>query len=166
MRSIVRWVVLVGGAAACLAVFSGSAAASTRLHRMLTRYQPVTLVDTQESFVPTSVEAFVADATLETQTAPNTWALVNSSPSATGLPTSPTAACIAQALVPCYRLNQRDCSPATGVTSVSCYLTSSLTPQPRSVVYGRAIRAGRTTILPCQRGVSLQLRRSPVQCWL
>ena len=46
---------------------------------MLTRYQPVTLVDTQESFVPTSVEAFVADATLETQTAPNTWALVNSS---------------------------------------------------------------------------------------
>ena len=34
---------------------------------MLARYQPVTVVDTHESFVPTSVEAFVADATLETQ---------------------------------------------------------------------------------------------------
>jgi len=147
MRSLVRWVVLAGGVVACLAVFSGSAAASAHLHRMLSRYQPVTVVDTHESFVPTSVEAFVADATLETQTAPNTWAVVNSSPSATGLPTSPTAACVGQALVPCYRLNQQPCTPATGVTSVSCYLTSSLDPDPRSVVYGRATRAGNTTIL-------------------
>lgn len=147
MRSLVRWAVLVGGAVACLAVFSGSAAASTHLHRMLARYQPVTVVDTHESFVPTSVEAFVADAALETQTAPNTWAVVDATPSVTGLPTSPTAACVAQALVPCYRLNQQPCTPATGVASVSCYVTNALDPQPRSVVYGRATRAGSTTIL-------------------
>ena len=147
MRSLVRLVVLAGGVVLCLAAFSGSAAASAHLHRMLSRYQPVTVVDTHESFVPTSVEAFIRDATLETQTAPNTWAVVDSSPSATGLPTSPTPACAAQALVPCYRLNQQACTPATGVTSVSCYVTNSLDPEPRSLVYGRATRAGSTTIL-------------------
>ena len=33
----------------------------------------MTVMDTNESFAPTAVEAFVADAGLETQTAPNTW---------------------------------------------------------------------------------------------
>ena len=80
----------------------------------------MTVMDTNESFTPTAVEAFVADADLETQTAPNTWTLVSSSPSANALPTTPTAACIAQSLEPCYRLNQHDCTPATGAASVSC----------------------------------------------
>src|SRR6266498_5919465 len=106
MRQFGRWVVLVGAAFASLAVFSGSAAASTDLPRLLARYQPVTVMDTRESFAPTTVRAFVTDADLETQTAPNTWALVSSNPSATSLPTAPTPACAAQALVPCYRLNQ------------------------------------------------------------
>lgn len=147
MRSLARWLALLGATLACLAAFSGSAAASTHAQRLLERYQPVTVMDTNESFVPTTVEAFVADADLETQTAPNTWAVVSSSPSATTLPTAPTAACIAQALIPCYRLNQHDCTPATGVASVSCYRSDWLDPQPRSVVYGRATHAGQLTIL-------------------
>jgi hypothetical protein len=72
---------------------------------------------------------------------------VTSSPSVTDLPAAPTAACIAQALVPCYRLNQRECTPATGFASVACYAADAAVPRPRSVVYGRAIHAGRTTVL-------------------
>ena len=147
MRSLARWIALLGATVACLVAFSGSAAASTHAQRLLERYQPVTLMDTNESFTPTAVEAFVADADLETQTAPNTWALVSSSPSATALPTTPTAACIAQSLEPCYRLNQHDCTPATGATSISCYRNDWLSPQPRSVVYGRVTRTERTTIV-------------------
>ena len=49
--------------------------------------------------------------------------------------------------MPCYRLNQRDCTPATGTASVACYRADWLSPEPRSVVYGRATRAGRTTVL-------------------
>jgi hypothetical protein len=148
MRSLARWLALLGATSACFAAaFPGSAAASTHAQQLLEKYQPVTVMDTNESFVPTTVEAFVADADLETQTAPNTWTVVSSSPSATALPTTPTAACIAQALVPCYRLNQHDCTPATGVASVSCYRNDWLSPSPQSVVYGRITSAGRTKIL-------------------
>jgi hypothetical protein len=147
MRSLARWLALLGATVACLAAFSGSAAASVHAQRLLEKYQPVTVMDANEGFVPTTVGAFVADADLETQTAPNTWAVVSSSPSPTALPTTPTAACIAQALVPCYRLNQHDCTPATGVASVSCYRNEWLSPSPRSVVYGRVTHAGRTTVL-------------------
>jgi hypothetical protein len=96
MRYLGRWLVLVGAASAYLAVFSGSAAASTDLPRLLARYQPVTVMDTRESFVPTTVRAFVTDAALDAQTAPNTSALVSSNPSATSLPTTPTPACATQ----------------------------------------------------------------------
>jgi hypothetical protein len=147
MRSLARWVVLLGAILACLVAFSGSAAASTHAQRLLERYQPVTVMDTNEGFTPTTVETFVADADLETQTAPNTWTLVSSSPSAAALPTTPTAACIAQSLEPCYRLNQHDCTPAAGAASVSCYRSDWLSPQPQSVVYGRVTHTERTTIV-------------------
>ncbi len=147
MRLLVRWVTLAGATCACLAAFAGTAAASQHLDRMLKRYQPVTVLDGHEAFAPTSVASFAADADLETQTAPNTWAVVTTSPSLDALPTAPTAACVAQALVPCYRLNQHDCTPAAGTAGVACARADWLDPEPRSVVYGRATRAGRTTIL-------------------
>jgi hypothetical protein len=147
-NTTIRCLLVVAASVAALAGFSGSAAAVTAgQQRLLLRYQPVTVLDGLESFAPTTVTSFVTDANLETQTAPNTWALVSSSPSATSLPTAPTAACVAQALVPCYRLNQRNCSPAVGVASLSCYRADWLSPQPRSVVYGRAFAAGGTTVL-------------------
>ena len=147
MRLLIRWVTLAGATCACLAAFAGTAAASQHLDRMLKRYQPVTVLDSHEPFAPTSVAAFTADADLETQTAPNTWAVVTASPSLAALPTAPTAACVAQGLVPCYRLNQHDCTPAAGTAGTACARADWLDPEPRSVVYGRATRAGRTAIL-------------------
>jgi hypothetical protein len=107
----------------------------------------VTVLDPLEIFAPTTVASFVADANLETQTAPNTWALVTAAPSLADLPATPTPACVAQALVPCYRLNQRDCSPAGGAAALACFAADWLAPAPRSMVYGRATRAGRATVL-------------------
>ena len=111
MRTSIRWA-CVAAAVACFAALSSTALASTHAGRMLARYQPVTVMDPGEAFAPTGVGSFVADAGLETQTAPNTWVLLNSSPTLGSLPAAPTAACIAQALVPCYRLNQTACTPA------------------------------------------------------
>jgi hypothetical protein len=147
MRLSIRWLGAAAVAAACLAALPGPALASTRAHRLLERYQPVTVLDGHEAFAPTAVGTFVADADLETQTGPNTWALVTSSPSLATLPDAPPAACTAQGLTPCYRLNQHDCTPAAGIASVACYRTDWLDPEPRSVVYGRATHGGRTTIL-------------------
>ena len=147
MRLLFRWVTVAGATCACLAAFAGTAAASQHPDRMLKRYQPVTVLDGHEAFAPTSVASFAADADLETQTAPNTWAVVTTSPSLGALPMAPTAACVAQALVPCYRLNQHDCTPAAGTAGVACARADWLDPEPRSVVYGRATRVGRTTIL-------------------
>ncbi len=147
MRTSIRRLYACATAVACFAALSGTALASTHAARMLARYQPVTVMDPNEAFAPTSVATFVADADLETQTAPNTWALVTSSPALGSLPSAPTAACAAQGLVPCYRLNQRDCTPAAGAAAVACYQADWLSPAPRSVVYGRATRAGRTTVL-------------------
>jgi len=147
MRTSIRRLTACATAVACFAALSGTALASTHAARMLARYQPVTVMDPNEAFAPTGVATFVADADLETQTAPNTWALVTSSPALGSLPSTPTAACVDQGLVPCYRLNQRDCTPAAGAAAVACYQADWLSPAPRSVVYGRATRAGRTTVL-------------------
>jgi hypothetical protein len=147
-RRTIRLLLAAVTFAAVLAGSAGSALAATGgQERLLLRYQPVTVLDVNESFAPTTVTSFVADANLETQTAPNTWSLVSSTPTATGLPTAPTPACVAQVLVPCYRLNQRDCSPAAGVASLACYRADWLSPRPQSVVYGRAFSAGGTTVL-------------------
>lgn len=148
MRMTRRWILVTCAALAVFAVLPPSAwATGSSARALLSRYQPVTVLDPMEAFTPTAVGSFVADANLETQTAPNTWAVVDAHPSAGRLPTTPTAACVSQTLVPCYRLNQRDCTPAGGLASVACYRTAWLAPPPRSVLYGRATTAGRSTVL-------------------
>ena len=148
MRSRARWILVATAVLAALAAVPEAASASTSHDSaLLARYQPVTVLDPLEVFAPTPVGSFIADANLETQTAPNTWALVDATPSPARLPTKPTDACVGQSLAPCYRLNQRDCTPATGLASVACYATDWLLPRPRSVVYGRVTAAGRSTVL-------------------
>ena len=71
MRTSIRWA-CAAAAVACFAALSGTALASTHAGRLLARYQPVTVMDPSEAFAPTDVGSFVADAGLETQTAPNT----------------------------------------------------------------------------------------------
>ena len=67
--------------------------------------------------LPTGVASFVADAALETQTAPGVWSVVTRALAAPA-PAVASQACIDQGLTPCYRLNQRDCTPRTGHAAV------------------------------------------------
>jgi hypothetical protein len=141
------FVLLASLCAALVGSVAPAVAATGDQRALLLRYQPVTVLDVNESFAPTTVDSFAADANLETQTAPNTWMLVNSSPLVTDLPRVPTPVCVAQSLAPCYRLNQRDCSPAIGVASLACYQADWLDPSPQSAVYGRALTIRQTTVL-------------------
>ena len=130
--------VVIAGAMLAIAVgISRPAAAHAGgTQRLLERYQPVTVLDATEQFAPTGVATFVSDAALETQTAPGVWSVVDATPSLRRLPAVASQACIDQGLTPCYRLNQRDCTPLTGIASTVCYHDAWLTPAPRSLVYG------------------------------
>jgi hypothetical protein len=146
-RGMRRTVVAAALAAVALAVCLPATADAAGRDALLHRYQPVTVLDGVEQFAPTTVGSFVGDAVLETQTAPGQWAVVDASPSPGGLPVRATAACTAQHLSPCFRLNQATCSPADGPAGVACYRDAWQTPAPRSVVYGRAVALGRGTLL-------------------
>ena len=115
--------VVVAGAALAIAVgISRPAAAHAGdTHALLQRYQPVTVLDATEQFPPTGVASFATDAALETQTAPGVWSVVDATPSLRHLPAAASQACVDEGLTPCYRLNQRDCTPLTGIASTVCY---------------------------------------------
>lgn len=120
-----------------LAVVSPAQAATPK--QLLARYQPVTLIDPQEPFLPTDVNGFVSDSVLETQSSPGVWTLVDGNPRLATLPTGPTQSCTDDNTVrDCYRLNQQSCSPAGGpVGDVACYEQAWVGTSPRGVVYGR-----------------------------
>jgi hypothetical protein len=147
-RRPARSAAIAASALACaVAVLLPATAQANDRGSLLQRYQPVTVMDGVEQFAPTSVGSFVADAALETQTAPGVWQVVDASPTPDGLPQKPTAACVAQGLSPCYRLNQSDCSPAAGPAGLACYRADYQSPAPPSVVYGRQTRRGADTVL-------------------
>ena len=134
-------------AACAIAVFHPAAARAADGGSLLQEYQPVTVMDGAELFAPTTVESFVGDAALETQTGPGVWQVVNPAPSSDKLPARPTAACTAQALSPCYRLDQSACSVTDGPAALGCYQASWQSPAPQSVVYGRVVQRGDATVL-------------------
>src|SRR5215469_7859180 len=94
-----RSAAIAASALACaLAVCLPATARANDTGSLLQRYQPVTVMDGVEQFAPTTVGSFVADAALETQTAPGVWQVVDATPSLGRLPSKPTAACVAQRL--------------------------------------------------------------------
>ena len=133
--------------ACLLAVCHPAAARADDGGSLLQLYQPVTVMDGAELFAPTTVESFVGDADLETQTAPGVWQVVDATPSAGRLPARPTAACTEQSLSPCYRLDQPGCTLADGPAALGCFQAAWQDPQPQSVVYGRAVQRGNATVL-------------------
>jgi len=104
--------------------------------RLLAKYQPVTVFDPLESFLPTSVESFVEDTDLELLTGPNTWTLVNPAPQADVLPGPGTGI---------WRLNHDGCTPTAGLAAVACYVAAG--GDGENVVYGRVVRIGDRIVL-------------------
>ena len=81
------------------------------------------VMDGIEQFTPTGVGSFVADAALETQTAPGVWSVVDATPELGRLPAAASRACEDEDLSPCYRLNQGGCSSVGGMAAIVCYAT-------------------------------------------
>jgi len=124
----------------CIAALAyvGIAQAGTRDSRLLATYQPVTQFDPAESFGPTGVESFVADADLERLDASGHWVVVDTNPEPGDLPGPGTGI---------WRLNQDSCSPATALGGLACYAAAWDEGSGASTVYGRVVPTGNGIVL-------------------
>jgi hypothetical protein len=110
------------------AVGAPAALADLSPDQLLTRYQPVTVLDAHEAFGPTAVDGFLARSQLKRLGADGVYHAVEPDPA--GLPVKGSG----------WRLDLTGCSPAAGLAAVGCYAGGPTGP---SVVYGRyAVRAG------------------------
>ncbi len=123
-------------ALACLAAVSSPAEAATS-KQLLHRYQPVTVLDPLEQFAPTTMNTFVADSTLQQETAPDVWSVVNPDPTLADLPTTGGS----------FRLDQSGCTPSGGLDAVACYRAAWAAHNAPSVVYARAVYRPRHVVL-------------------
>ncbi len=103
--------------------------------RLLAAYQPVTEFHPLETFLPTSVQSFVADADLE-QLVGGTWTLVDADPEPGDLPSTGT-----------WRLNQDSCSPSTTLGGLACYGPAWDEGSGGLAVYGRIAHDGDRIVL-------------------
>ena len=121
----------VTAAVAAIAV-SPAAADGLSPDELLSRYQPVTVLSQGELFAPTSVDDFLADATLQREVGPGGFQPVEM-PSA-GLPVHGDG----------WRLDHRCAAIGGPLTAAQCYDPASVGP---SVVYGRyEVIAGKTVL--------------------
>jgi hypothetical protein len=121
----VRGAVAIVTACAAFGVAAGSAAA-TPDSRLLATYQPATQLDPLESFRPSSVQSFIADASLEQPVTSSTWSVVDPDPEPGDLPGAGV-----------FRLNQESCSPAAPLGGLACYAAAANEGSGGPVVYGR-----------------------------
>jgi len=123
--------------AAFVAAGAGRASAASPASRLLATYQPVTRFDPKERFLPTSVQSFIADATLErlTQTG---WQVVNPDPEPGDLPGPGTGI---------WRLNEQPCSPTLPLGGLDCYAAAWSEGHGAPVVYGRVANEGGEIVL-------------------
>jgi len=110
---------------------AGAAQAAVSAPRVLARYEPVAHLDPRESFVPTTVQSFIADADLERAVAPNAWAVVDIHPRPDRLPGPGSGT---------WRLNQDTCAPSAPVGGLSCYAQAFGRRSHDPSVYGRVAR--------------------------
>lgn len=135
---LIYYLAVLAATALAVSVFVGPADAATPAPRLLAMYQPVTQFDPLESFRPTSVQSFIADADLEQLTGPSTWMIVDSNPGPGNLPGAGTGT---------WRLNQDSCSPAALVGGLACYAPAWQQGHGAPVVYGRVVHEADRIVL-------------------
>jgi hypothetical protein len=113
---------LLTALAAFACAFAAPAQAETSPEALLAQYQPVTVLDQGELFAPTSVDDFLADATLKRQGAGGAFETVEPLPA--GLPVHGEG----------WRLDHRCAAIGGPGATLQCYDPASQGP---SVVYGR-----------------------------
>jgi len=120
-----------------VAAGAGRASADTPASRLLATHQPVMRFDPQERFLPTSVQSFIADATLERLTQAG-WVVADSAPEPGDLPGPGTGV---------WRLNEQPCSPTLPLGGLDCYAAAWNEEHGAPVVYGRVVHQGDSTVL-------------------
>jgi hypothetical protein len=100
---------------------------ATPTPRLLATYEPVTYFHPAESFLPTKVQSFVSDSTLE-QFSGGAWTVVDADPDPGDLPQAGGIA---------WRLNQQPCSPSDVLGGLACYAASGDQGSGGLAVYGR-----------------------------
>lgn len=103
---------------------------------LLKTYQPVMQFDPLEQFMPTKIESFVRDSSLEQQTSPGTWDVVRNHVGPGDLPDSGG-----------FRLNQRDCTPGAAIGGLGCYAAAASEGEHHPTIYGHVIHKNGQTIL-------------------
>ena len=104
--------------------------------RLLATYEPVMQFDPLEQFLPTKIESFVKDASLEQQTSPGTWDVVRPHTGPGDLPDSGG-----------FRLNQRDCTPGAAIGGLDCYAAAASDREHHPTIYGHVVHENGQTIL-------------------
>ena len=102
--------------------------AATPNPRLLATYEPVTQFDPLEQFLPTKVQSFITDASLQKRTASGTWSVVqpNAAPGHLPRPGSGT-----------WRLNEDACTPDAPLGGLACYTAAGNQGGGGPTVYGR-----------------------------
>jgi hypothetical protein len=117
---------------------TASARAATPDVRLLATYEPVMQFDPLEQFMPTKVQSFLTDASLEQLTAPAVWSVVQPNAAPGDLPVPGSGI---------WRLDQSGCTPAAPLGGLSCYAAAGNQGGGGPTVYGRVAHEDGETIL-------------------
>jgi hypothetical protein len=115
-----------------------SGRAATPNARLLAIYEPVTQFDPLERFLPTKVQSFVTDASLEQQTASGAWRVVQRRAAPGDLPGRGSGV---------WRLDERACTPAAPLGGLNCYAAAASHGGGGPNVYGRVAHENGKTIV-------------------
>jgi hypothetical protein len=99
--------------------------------QLLATYQPLMQFDPLEQFLPTKVESFITDASLEQLTAPATWSVVQQNAAPGDLPGTGSGT---------WRLNEEPCTPAAALGGLACYAAVGNRGSGGPTIYGRVAR--------------------------
>jgi hypothetical protein len=114
-------------AAAFLATAASGRAAPPNA-RLLSVYEPMMQFDPLERFLPTKVQSFVTDASLEQLIASGAWGVVRQHAAPGDLPGPGSGT---------WRLNQRACTPDAPLGGLACYVAAGSQGSGGPTIYGR-----------------------------
>jgi hypothetical protein len=125
-------IILAAGAvlalAAAVLTATGAARAATPDVQLLATYQPLMQFDPLEQFLPTKVDSFITDSSLEQLTGSNSWSLVQKNPAPGDLPGPGSGT---------WRLNEDACTPDAPLGGQACYAAAGSQGGGGPSIYGR-----------------------------
>lgn len=131
LRRVFQLAALVALLTLALPAAAAAGRAATPAARLLARYEPVAHFDPLERFLPTKVQSFITDASLERLTPSGSWRVVQSHAARGKLPGPGSGT---------WRLNERACTLAAPLGGLACYAAAADHAGGRPAVYGRVAR--------------------------